>query len=317
MKVLLTGAFGNVGKSAAEEIHKKGYDLKMFDIPTKANLKLSKKYKKYGEIFWGDLRDKAAVNEAVENVDVVVHVAAIIPPLADKKPDFAKSINVDGTANIVEAMEKNKRPSKIIYTSSIAVYGDRRKNPFIKVTDALNPNDDDEYAKQKIMAEKIIRDSKLSWTIFRLTYIVSPEKLEMDPLMFKMPLDTKIEICHTKDVGKALANAIENDAIHGKTLNIAGGERCRISYKDYLDRMTEIFGLGKDFLPPEAFATSDFHCGYMDTEESQRLLNYQTLSLEDYFNEVKRKIGIKAPFATLFKHFIRKKLLNQSSYYKS
>lgn len=95
----------------------------------------------------------------------------------------------------------------------MAIYGDRRKSPLIKPTDPPNSNPDDAYAKQKLKCEKLIRDSKLKWAIFRLTYIVSPDKLQMDPLMFKMPLDTPIEICHTKDVGTALANAVKNDKI--------------------------------------------------------------------------------------------------------
>ena len=97
--------------------------------------------------------------------------------------------------------------------------------------------------------------------------------------MFKMPLDTCIEICHTKDVGLALANAVEKDKIWGKIMHIAGSEKCRITYKQYIGRMMDIFGLGKDFLPDEAFSKDNFHCGFMTTEESQKSLNYQNNSL--------------------------------------
>jgi UDP-glucose 4-epimerase len=314
MRVLLTGAFGNVGLSALEELINKGYYVRVFDIPLRRNQWIARKYKKKVELFWGDLRNEKTVFKALKDVDVVVHVAAIIPPLADKKPKFAQSVNVGGTLNIVKAAEKQRVKPKIIYTSSIAVYGDRRKNPFIKVTDPLNPNDDDEYAKQKIQAERIIKNSTLDWSIFRLTYIVSPKKLKMDPLMFKMPLDTKIEICHTRDVGLALANGVNNKNIWGKVLNIAGGERCRTTYDQYLKSMTYIFGLGKDFFPKEAFATSDFHCGYMDTKESQELLNYQRTTLQDYYCEVKKSVRCTKGFMKAFKCIIKACLLKRSPY---
>jgi len=316
MRVLLTGAFGNVGLSTLEELIKKGYKIRIFDIKTRKNLKISKKYEGKVKIIWGDLRNQEEVGKAVEGQDGVIHVAATIPPLADRNPKFAETVNVRGTINIIKAMEKQPKKPKLIYTSSVAVYGDRRKSPLIKPTDPPNPNPDDEYAKQKLKCENLIRQSKLEWAIFRLTYIVSPDKLQMDPLMFKMPLDTCIEICHTKDVGLALVNAVENDKIWGKIMHIAGGDKCKITYKEYINRMMEIFGLGKDFLPDEAFSKDKFHCGFMTTEESQKLLNYQKHTLDDYLNEVKKRVRFKRYFMRIFKPIIRIYLLRKSPYYK-
>jgi hypothetical protein len=138
----------------------------------------------------------------------------------------------------------------------------------------------------------------------------------MDPLMFHMPLDTSIEICDTKDVGLALVNAIKCDEVWGEIFNLAGGERCRITYREYLNDMMEIFGLGRNFLPEEGFAEKDFHCGYMDTEKSQSLLGYQKHTLEDYYNEVKTKIGPKRHFMPAIRWIIRLNLLKRSERYR-
>jgi len=317
MRVLLTGAFGNVGLSTLEELIKRGHEVRVFDVKSGKNLKISRRYEGRIEIIWGDLRNREEVEKAVAGQEVVIHTAAIIPPLADQNPQLAKAVNVGGTLNVIRAMESQPEKPKLIYTSSIAVYGDRRKSPLIKPTDPPNPNPDDEYAKQKLKCENLIRGSKLEWVIFRLTYIVSPDKLQMDPLMFRMPLDTCLEICHTKDVGLALANAVENDQIWGKIMHIAGGERCRITYREYIDRMMEIFGLGKGFPPPEAFSEADFHCGFMTTEESQRLLHYQRHTLDDYFEEVKQRVRFKRCFMRAFRPLIRIWLLRQSPYYRA
>ncbi|MFX1378898.1 MAG: NAD-dependent epimerase/dehydratase family protein [Promethearchaeota archaeon] len=317
MKVLLTGAFGNVGLSTLKELLKRNHDIRVFDIRTKKNKRLANKYKKEIEIVWGDLRDYSCVEKAVSDRDVVIHVAAIIPPLADKKPKFAESINVGGTANIIEAIEKQPKKPKLIFTSSIAVYGDRLENPLIRPKDSPNPNSDDEYAKQKLKCEELIKKSNLEWAIFRLTYIVSLNKLQMDPLMFEMPLNTSIEICDTNDVGLALANAVNCEEIWGEILHIAGGERCRISYREYLNEMLDIFGIGFEELPEEAFRQDrGFHCGFMNTDKSQVLLNYQRYTLDDYFAAVRKKVAFSRFFTTMFKPIAQKFLLNKSHYYK-
>jgi nucleoside-diphosphate-sugar epimerase len=321
MKVLLTGTFGNVGKSTLDELLSRDYEVTGFEVPTRSNRKIAKEYGKNPSfnIIWGDIRNYDDVVKAVDGQDAVIHTAAIIPPLADRRPELAYAVNVGGTENIVKAMKSQGNPAKLIYTSSISIYGDRVKNPFIRVDDTLNPNTDDEYAKQKIMCEGIIRNSGLEWAILRLSYIVSPDKLDMDPLMFHMPLETSLEPCHTLDVGTALANAVGSEEIIGKTVNIAGGESCRTTYRAYLEVMIELFGLGILLLPDRAFSKSGFHCGFMDTEESQRLLNYQHHSLTDYFKEVKLKKSATRFFSTLggelSRAIARSVLLKKSPYY--
>ncbi|MBU7015551.1 MAG: NAD(P)-dependent oxidoreductase [Theionarchaea archaeon] len=319
MKILLTGAFGNVGRSTLKALIKKGYFVRVFDVYTDQTTVRAQEFEDHPqvEMFWGDLCDKEDVLTALdETIDVVIHVAAIIPPLADKRPEFARAVNVGGTANILAAMESLDRSPRLIYTSSISVYGDRVKTPFIQVTDPVAPNDDDEYAQTKLEAEKRITGSAVEWAIFRLTYIVSPEKLEMDPLMFHMPLETSIEICHTEDVGVALANAVTCDEIWGGIYHIAGGEKCRTTYKEYIQTMMEIFGLGSQCLPEEAFSTGKFHCGFMDTSRSQALLKYQHHTLEDYYREVKKEVGPKRWLMRLVSWAARLYLLNKSEFYR-
>ena len=318
MNVLLTGAFGNVGRSTLNALIGKGHTVRVFDVDTPQNRRFAKEFGNHPQvdIMWGDLRDPDDVMNAFDTIDVVLHLAAIIPPLADKNPELAQAVNVGGTKNVLKAMKAQIHPPRLIYTSSISVYGDRISNPLIKLTDPPAPNDDDEYAKSKLAAEHLIQSSTISWAIFRLTYIVSPEKLQMDPLMFHMPLETSLEICHTKDVGLALANAVECEKIWGGMFHIAGGEKCRTTYKDYLERMMEIFGLGRTWLPDEAFSTGKFHCGYMDTTLSQALLQYQEHTLEDYYTEVQEKVRYKRWLTRLFRWIVRRQIVNQSEFYK-
>ncbi|TFG16732.1 MAG: NAD(P)-dependent oxidoreductase [Promethearchaeota archaeon] len=316
MNILITGAFGNVGLSTTKELINRNHNIRIFEVPNKKNKKLARRFKTKVELYWGDIRRKEDIAHAIKDQDIIIHLAAIIPPLADEDPKLAHEVNVKGTLNLLDEMKSQTTVPKIIFTSSIAVYGDRRDNPMIEIDDPLLPSKEDTYANNKIQAENLIRESGVDFSIFRLTYITSVNKLNMDPLMFHMPLDTPIEICDTQDVGFALANAIVCSDIWGKTFNIAGGENCRTYYKDYIDKMMELFGLGKNFLPDTAYAKSDYHCGYMNTEKSQNLLNYQWYSLEDYYSQVKKKIGIKRYFTWLIRWMIRLHLLRKSYYYR-
>ena len=316
MKVLLTGGFGNVGLSTLKELLNKDYSVRIFEVYNRKNRKIAKKFKNRIDITWGDLRNKEDVNTAVQNQDIIIHLAAIIPPLADANPGLAESVNVEGTKNILDAIKKQSHKPKLIFTSSVAVYGDRLYNPMIEVSDPVTPSRGDYYALTKISAEKLIRESGVEFAIFRLTYITSSDKLNMDPLMFHMPLDTSIEICDTKDVGLALVNAIECKEVLGEIFNLAGGNQCRITYREYLNDMMEIFGLGKNFLPEEAFAKKGFHCGFVNTNKSQNLLKYQKHTLEDYYREVKRRIGPKKYFMPAIKWIIRLNLLKRSEPYR-
>ena len=300
-----------------KELIKRNHDVRIFDIKSTKNRKVAKKYEDKVEIIWGDIRNFEDVEKAVSGQEVVIHLAAIIPPLADKQPKFAEEVNVGGTTNIIKAMENQSQKPRLIFTSSISIYGDRLESPFIKISDPPNPNPHDDYAKQKLKCENLIKNSSLKWAIFRLTGIFSPNKLQRDPLMFDMPLETCLEICHTKDVGLALVNAIENQEIWDDIFNIAGGIKCRIIYKDFLAKMLGLFGLGFHYLPEEAFSKRGFHCGFVDTNKSQKLLQYQRHTLTDFFNEVKKKVKVIRFLSTLFRPIARRYLLGKSPYYKA
>ncbi|MHA1729585.1 MAG: NAD-dependent epimerase/dehydratase family protein [Promethearchaeota archaeon] len=321
--ILLTGASGNVGFSTFKELLKtrNRYNIRLLLRGSSKNKKLFKPFLKDVEIIWGDLTNQEEVDTAVEGydhkgVDIILHIAGVIPPKADKFPETAEAVNVEGTKNILNAVKKlqkkqqNKQQKdiKIIYTSSISVYGDRVKNPWIKVGDVLNTNLGDYYGRTKIKAENLIQESGLNWTIFRLSYITIPErKLNAENLrmIFYMPLDTSIEILRCVDIGYALAQAIDCEELIGHIYNVAGGEKCRTIYGEYLQKYLEIFGLGNNTISKisHAFATKNFHCGYYsDTDDLQQILKFQRNTLEDHFNAVKAEIG---PFKKFFLRFVR------------
>lgn len=317
--ILLTGASGSVGYEILQQlISKKQYHITVFDIKSKNSQKKLKKFNNKCNIIYGDISSKSDVDKITKNQDVVLHLAAIIPPLADDSPPLAEKVNVQGTKNLIESLQKNSPQAFFVYSSSVSVYGDRVKNPNIKVGDPLIPSEGDEYAVTKITSENILRNSRLNWTIFRLSAIMGNHKISK--LMFHMPLETSMEICTPKDTARAFVNSIEQQAIlSNKIFNLGGGISCRLTYRELLSQSFKIFGLGALNFPEKAFAEKNFHCGnYIDGDDLEAILHFRRETKEDYFNKVASELNpIIKIFTICFRCIIKKILLLKSEPYRA
>ncbi|MEZ4936735.1 MAG: NAD(P)-dependent oxidoreductase [Crocinitomicaceae bacterium] len=297
-----------------------GVEVHVFDTPSRKAKSTFEKYKDQITVHYGDLRNIQQVDEVCKNIDAVIHLAAIIPPLADEKPDFAESVNVGGTKNLITSLEKNSPNAFFVYSSSVSVYGCRVDQPEIKVEDQLQASPRDEYGKTKIEAENLVKNSNLSWTIFRLTAIMGVGNHKVTGLLFEMPLNTKVEICTPQDTGRAFANAIEKrDLLNHNIFNLGGGAKCRIEYKDFLSKNFELFGLGKVNFPQYSFAEQNFHCGnYADGDQLESILNFRKLDLNDYFEMVEKSVPkAQKVMTSMVKYPVKKYLLSLSKPYKA
>ena len=317
MKILLTGASGTVGKEVLLQLCELSdeYEITVFDKEFAGSGNFYKKFDRNFDLIFGDISEKKDVCNACAGKDVIIHLAAIIPPLADKLPELAENVNITGTRNLIRCTEELSPNAFFIYSSSISVYGDRIGNPWIKTTDNLIASDRDEYARTKIEAEKIIINSKINWTIFRLTAIMGTNNHKPSPLMFHMPLDTPLEIATPKDTGRAFVNALKHlDVLNRNIYNLGGGEKCRISYSDFLSRSFKIFGLGPLDFKKDTFARKNFHCGYYeDGDLLNDILDFRRDSIDDYFNTLNKSIPPAKKIATtIFRNIIKYNLERQS-----
>lgn len=314
-KILLTGASGTIGFEVLKQLYEniELYDITVFDIKSHKSKRKFAPYKKSINIVYGNIcKDNDIMNVSAEQ-DIIIHLAAIIPPLADEKPELSYQVNTIGTEKLIRLLEKHSPNAFFIYSSSISVYGDRLENPFMKINDILDPSEGDEYAKTKIEAENIIKNCKLDWSIFRLTAIMGGHK--MSKLMFHMPLKTPLEIATPVDTARAFVNAIEKQVqLSKKIFNLGGGSNCRILYDGFLSRSFEIYGLGELDFPPKSFAEKNFHCGYyQDGDVLDNILNFGNDTLESYFEKEKRELSsIKKAIIAILKKPIKFYLQKQS-----
>jgi nucleoside-diphosphate-sugar epimerase len=153
----------------------------------------------------------------------------------------------------------------------------------------------------------------LTWAIYRLPATL-PIRLVLDPGMFDVPLDNRIEFGHVRDVASAFATGIESDAIWGKLLLIGGGPRCQYRYGELVAGVLEASGVG--MLPARAFTRQPFPTDWLDTREGQRLLGYQQRTLEDYARDLRALLGARRHLVVLLRPIVRQWLLRYSRYYR-
>ncbi len=319
--ILLTGAAGAIGLETLRELvrRKEQATIRVLEIRNKRTEKILQPFSGEVDICWGDLTDRASIEACVREVDAVIHLAAIIPPLADHRPALAERVNVQGTQNLIEAVQHHAPQAFFLYTSSVSVYGDRVENPWIRVTDPLCPSEGDYYAVTKIRAEQLVRASDLPWSLIRLTGIFSPQQ-KIDPLFFHMPLNTCIEMATTRDTGYALAQVVEHvPELQGRTFNLGGGAACRVVYRDLLRGCFARTGLGDLDFPADAFAEQNFHCGYFaDSDELERILHFQRDSFEDYLDWYTQNLSpARKRLVTWLRRAIKQQLLQRSEPYQA
>ncbi len=317
-RVLLTGASGTVGFQVLKQLSEQSdlYDITIFDLKTKKSERKLKTFSKIANITYGDISKYEDISKVCHNQDFVIHLAAIIPPVADDQPLLSHRVNVIGTENLVKSITEFSPHAFFMYSSSISVYGDRVDCPLINIDDILMPSPRDEYAKTKIEAEHIIQNSALKWTIFRLAAIMGDHKISK--LMFHMPLKTAMEIATPADTARAFVNGIQHcKELTGNIYNLGGGSSCRISYKAFLLRSFDIFGLGALNFPDSAFATKNFHCGfYQDGDVLQSIVDFRKDTIDSYFEQVAAEVpAIQRFFTMLLRPIIKKRLLAQSEPY--
>jgi nucleoside-diphosphate-sugar epimerase len=300
MKVLLTGALGNIGFFTLQALLAEGHDVVAFDLESRRARKLASGVDGRVHFIWGDITRPESLRCALEGVDAVIHLAAIIPPYSARVPDLARRVNLDATQNLIAQMEASPTAKRLVFASSQGVFGDvQDREPPLRVDTPVSPTDD--YGRQKVACEQAIRQSQLRWTILRLA-AVTPIHLPMQgpSIMFEFSPDARLEFLHPADAGTAFARAVACEESIGKVLYLAGGANCRITFYGFVNALMNAIGIGP--IPTDAFIRTKpprFFGDWADTEESQRLLQYQKRGLKEQLADMQRDFGMLVPFIRL------------------
>jgi nucleoside-diphosphate-sugar epimerase len=317
MKVLLTGALGNIGFFTLQALLAEGHDVVAFDLESRKARKLASGVDGRVHFIWGDLTRPESLRSALEGVDAVIHLAAIIPPYSEKVPELAHRVNLDATRSLIAEMEASPTAKRLVFASSQGVVGDiQDREPPLRVDTPVAPTDD--YGRQKVACEEAIRQSSLRWSILRLSAVTPIHLPVQGPgIMFDFSPDARFEFLHPADAGTAFARAVACEESIGKTLYLAGGPNCRMTFYDFINALMGAIGIGP--IPTDAFVRTKpprFFGDWADTEESQRLLQYQKRGLNEQLEDMKKDFGILVPIIRLVRPLATQFVTRSSPYLK-
>ena len=239
MNILVTGGAGYIGTLLVPRLLACGHRVCLYDIfkfgiqpvlhfATHPNL----------EIVRADVRNAAAVKQAVAKSDAILHLAAIVGfPACSANPSDAKSTNVDGVANIVSAASSEQI---IVFASTGSVYG--------KVEGVCDENSPISpltlYGSSKRKGEEIMMEKNATSLRFATVFGVSP-RLRLDLLVNDFVYQAihsrqiilyegyfRRTFLHASDAADAFIWALENNADkRGQIFNI-GAEEMNYTKKD-------------------------------------------------------------------------------------
>lgn len=237
--LLITGATGFVGSHLIEACARYGFGVRALVRETSDAALLER----HGvERVVGDMTDPASLRRAVAEADTVLHLAAATRAL---RPAAFHGVNAEGTARLVEAMEAEGRPRRLVYLSSLAAVGTRGDRP-------VGPDDEPRpltaYGRSKLEGERVARASSgLSVAVLRAPAVYGPG--DRDLLTFfklaergVLPLvgspERRLQFVHARDLAEGVLAAARSEATG--VFHIA--EPRAYTWSEVLDRLAAAVG---------------------------------------------------------------------------
>ena len=319
MKVLVTGATSMIGVATAQELLRRGHEVRVLqrgDSPLDV------------EVIRGDIRDSHLVARAVIDCDVVIHAAAKVG-LVGRYADFY-DVNVAGTNNVVTAAV-NSGCRGIVYVSSPSVSYSR-----VPVNgESAPPATDDvigHYSKTKSIAERmVLAERRIATVAIRPHLVWGPgdtqlvgrivERAQHNRLALVNHGEAVVDTTYIDNVADALVAAAERigviNELSGKALVVSNGEPrtvaslvqaiCQAANVPYAPRtvglraavtlgvvIETLFKLKPSAEPPLTKFTA-YQLGishWFDISETKQLLQWTPrISLDEGFEELKKSFS--------------------------
>lgn len=231
MKILVTGGAGFIGSHIVEHYQGKAAEIRVLD-----NFRTGHAHNLDGlecTFIEGSITDPEVVRTAVDGVDLVFHLAALVSvPESMEHPADCVDINVTGLLNVLEAASASG-VRKLVFASSAAVYGD---NPEVPKRETMLPEPRSPYAITKLDGEYYLdlfqREGRLETTAIRFFNVFGPRQDPKGAYAAAVPIfiekaikDETITIfgdggqtrdfIYVKDIVGALVFAAETEGVSG------------------------------------------------------------------------------------------------------
>ena len=252
MKVLVTGGGGYLGSVVVRYLLCHGHRVRVLDCLLYGGAPLLGLYQEDEfEFIHGDIRSVETVNRALDGVEAVVHLAAIVgDPACARQPVLAREVNLAGSLQLFE-LRQHHNIKRFIFASTCSNYG-KVSDPTQYVTEESDLRPVSLYAEAKVAVERTllaapVRDNPTVIVLrFATIFGLSPRmRFDLTVNEFTMELLTKRKLAvygeqfwrpyiHVRDAARAITMVLDAplEKIGGQVYNV--GDTCENYQKGQL-----------------------------------------------------------------------------------
>jgi NADH dehydrogenase len=226
MRILVTCGTGVVGRSTVTALIQRGHVVNLLSRRARRD---AEQWPQGVHPFAGNVADAGTIGPAIEGCEAVLHLTAIVD---ESGHNTFERINVEGTRNVLAAADR-AGVKRFVYVSSLGA-----------------DHGQSAYHQSKRKAEAIVRTFNGEWIVVRPGNVFGPgdEQISLLLRMIRtlpaLPVigdgDQPFQPIWHEDLGELLSRVVERDDLHGKELDVAGGELT--SQNDLVDRLSKITG---------------------------------------------------------------------------
>lgn len=246
MNILISGATGFIGQHLVVALVQQGHRCRCLVRET-SNIDTLTKLDDI-EFVYGDITDRASVEKATKDVQIVYHLAAQIGKYGVSEDRFY-STNIDGTRNLLEA-SSNVDVKQFVFCSTPGVQG----KGYPQASEGLSYNPPYIYERTKCEAEKLMlefhRDRNLRVTIIRPDFVYGPGDLRRLSLYraikkqrFLIVGDGRsfVHPTYIDDVVQGCLLVLDNPDAFGEIFNIAGPRL--LTVEEYVETIARLLNV--------------------------------------------------------------------------
>lgn len=230
MRILVTGAAGYIGSVLVKQLLDKKFKVVGLDSLHFGGESLLPVYNHpHFTFIKEDIRNDDIVRQVIDEVESVVHLAAIVgDPACANQPDLAREVNWNASKELFDLCKANANIKRFIFASTCSNYGKMEGNEYVTETSPLSPVS--LYAELKVKFEKYILENQMRYNLsttalrFATVYGLSPRMrfdLTVNEFMKEVTLGRELQIfgeqfwrpyCHVEDLSRSVVQVLEAPA---------------------------------------------------------------------------------------------------------
>jgi nucleoside-diphosphate-sugar epimerase len=320
--ILVTGVAGYIGSVLVRQLLDKEYFVRGLDILNFGGESLLGIYNHPNfEFIKGDVRKESDLKIALNDIDAVVHLAAIVgDPACAKQPEIAKETNWLASKKIFELCNASLNIKRFIFASTCSNYGKMEGNSFVTENSPLKPVS--LYAELKVKFEKYILEAEVrpdfSPTSLRFStvYGISPRirfDLTVNEFIRDVTFGKELKIfgeqfwrpyCHVEDLAKSCVTVLESelDKVKQQVFNV-GDTTENYQKKMIADEILKIVHDAKITYVHKDEDPRDYRVNFQKIKDN---LNFEItktvpMGLKEIYNLLKDNI-LTNPYSELYKN---------------